>query len=257
MAAALHRFCDTTYRRASAVAVTAPGMATAIRDRGVPESKLAFAPNWADETVFRPLPRDPALAAELGLPAEGFLVMYAGNVGHIQGLDLVLNAADRLRGRPDIHFAIVGSGVAQEGLRARAAAEGLDRVHFVDAQPFTRMGELLALGDVQLISFVDEPLFRLTLPSKLQATLAAGRPVIGAVGGDAATVISASQAGTVVAPGDAAGLASAAVAMADAPTTTESRGHAARAAYDRDFSESTSVRRLESLLLLAIEESRQ
>lgn len=251
MASALHRFCDATYRQAWAIAVTAPSMADAIRERGVPDRKLAFAPNWADEAVFRPVVPNHTVAAEVGLPTDGFTIMYAGNVGHIQGLDLVLDAAARLRERPDIHFAIVGSGVARDGLHARAKEQGLERVHFIDAQPFTRMGELLALGDAQLISFVDKPLFHLTLPSKLQATLAAGRPVIGAVTGDAAKVIEVSQAGTVVAPGDGAGLASTAVAMADAPGSTAALGHQARTAYERDFSEATSVRRLEELLLRA------
>ena len=203
----MHRFCDATYRGASSVAVISPGMAEVLAERGVPRCKLSVVPNWVDERVFRPVGRDAELARSLGL--SGFTVMYAGSMGNLQGLEIALDALDRLGDLHDLTLAFVGSGVAEPRLRELAARHGEDRVRFLGQQPIERMVPLLALGDVQLISLRDLPLFRSTTPSKIQATLAAGRPVVAAVAGDAARLIDESGAGFTVPPGDANALAAA------------------------------------------------
>lgn len=202
----LHAFCDTSYRRASAVVASAPGMAELIRARGVPAGKLSVVPNWVDESVFRPVPRDPGLGVRLGL-ADGFVVMYAGSLGDLQGLDTAVAAVRLLTDLPQLRLVFAGTGVAEPKLRRLAA--GLDNVHFLGQQPPERMSELLALSDVQLVSLRDLPMFHATLPSKVQASLAAGRPVLGAVPGDASRLIDSSGAGLTVPPGDPAALAAA------------------------------------------------
>jgi glycosyltransferase involved in cell wall biosynthesis len=151
------------------------------------------------------VPHDDALARQLGL--GGFVIMYAGNLGGFQGLETAVEAVRLLRDLPDLQLVFVGSGVAEQ--RLRAAAEGMHNVIFLGQQPGERMPQLLAHGDVQLISLIDLPLFHSTLPSKLQSTLACGRPVIGCVPGDAARIIEQSGAGAAVPPGDASSLANA------------------------------------------------
>ncbi|WP_392544718.1 glycosyltransferase family 4 protein [Oryzobacter telluris] len=244
----LHAMCDRIYHNASAVAVTSPGMAPLVAERGVPASKIHLAANWADESVFRPVDRDDALAHRLGLTRR-FTLMYAGNLGPYQGLDVLLDAAERLRGRTDIGFAIVGGGVREQWLRDEVARRALDSVAIVGPVPFSEMTPVLALGDAHLVSLQDLPMFRTTLPSKLQATLAAGRPVVGALRGDAAEVVRESGAGTVVHPGDPKALADAVAAMAD--LTESSRrdlGARGRAHYLSRFSEEATSQTLLDLL---------
>lgn len=249
--ATLHRFTDLTYRRAASVAVTSPGMRDLVMQRGLPESRIEFVPNWADESSFYPAVKSQALAAELGINRR-FTVMYAGNFGTYQSLDLLIDAANILRSREDVGFALVGSGVQESHLRRRVEALGLENVTLLPAQPFSRMAEVLALGDVQFVGLEDLPLFRATMPSKIQATLAAGRPIIGALAGDAAHVVEASDAGPVVDPGDANALADAIAHVADAPQSTVARlGENARAYYSAHFSEHVNVHRLERLLAAA------
>ena len=244
----LHAMCDAIYRRASAVAITSPGMAPLIAARGVPEAKIRFAANWADEAVFRPVPRDQALGRKLGL-TRPFTFMYAGNFGPYQSLDTVLDAAEHLRHRADIGIALVGDGVQGAWLRDEVRRRGLDGVSFVPPVPFSEMTDVLALGDAHLISLQDLPLFRTTLPSKLQATLAAGRPIVGAVRGDAAEVIRDSSAGLVVTPGDAQALSGAIARLADAGSQRLAAfGEAARGYYLRTFSEETASQVLLDLL---------
>jgi glycosyltransferase involved in cell wall biosynthesis len=141
----------------------------------------------------------------LGL--TGFVVMYAGSLGELQGLDAAIEAMRWLRDLTDVRLVFVGTGVAEQ--RLRAAAAGMDNVSFLGQQPPERMAGLLALSQVQLVSLRDRPLFHATLPSTLQAALATGRPVVGAVPGDAARRVDRSGAGLAVPPGDPAALAGA------------------------------------------------
>jgi glycosyltransferase involved in cell wall biosynthesis len=224
----IHAFCDASYRRAAAVVVTAPGMAEVLRGRGVPAGKLSVVPNWVDESVFRPVPRDPGLAERLGL--TGFVVMYAGSLGELQGLETAVEAARRLADLPDLRLVFAGSGVAEP--RLRDATRGMSNVVFLGQQPPGAMAGLLALGDLQLVSLRDRPLCHATLPSKLQATLAAGRPVVGAVPGDAARLIERSGAGLAVPPGDPDALAAAIRRLYELPAgAREQLGQAGRRYY--------------------------
>ncbi|MDG9675546.1 glycosyltransferase family 4 protein [Micromonospora sp. DH14] len=203
----LHRFCDATYRRASHVAVIAPGMADILAQRGVPQDKLSVIYNWVDERIFRPRPRDPQLAAALGL--QGFVVMYAGSMGNLQGLDVAVAALEYLDDIPDLQLVFAGRGIEEPRLRQSAARYAPGRVLFLGQQPVERMIELMPAGDVQLISLRDRPLHRNTMPSKVQTALACGRPIVAALAGDAARLVDESGAGFVAPPGDAPALADA------------------------------------------------
>lgn len=251
MEKALHRACNTVYRFASRVAVTSPGMADLLVERGVPRGKIDFVPNWAEERSFHPVPADVALREELGLPADGFVAMYAGNLGEQQSLETVIEAAALLRDREDVTFALVGAGVAEQRLRRLAQDKGLTNVVFAGAQPFSRMAQVLALGDVQVVTLKDVPLYRATLPSKLQANLACGRPVIAAIAGDGGALVAAAG-GTAVAPADPTALAEAVANMADRPL--EERDELARRArsyYLEHYSEAVIGDRLSDLLVAA------
>jgi len=252
----LHRFCDAVYSRASHIAVISPGMSEAIQKRGVSAKKITFTPNWVDESTFRPEPPDEALRRSFGLDRE-FVVMYAGNYGEFQALDVVLEAAQRLRGRGDIQFALVGGGVMEGTLKALVQDKGLDNVVFVPSQPFSAMARVLALGDLHLVSLQDLPLFRITLPSKLQATLAAGKPLVGTVRGDAASVIAESGAGRTSEPGDPDDLARNVAELADDPVATAAMGRAGREYYERVFSEKSSAGRLTKILEEAASERKR
>ena len=244
----LHRYCAYAYARAAAVAVSAPGMARILRSRGVPDTKLRLVPNWADEEHFQPLPASAALAEQLGIEADT-VVMYAGNLGELQDLDTVIDAATLLRHRPDVLVALVGAGVAEPRLRATVAARELTNVRFVPPQPFDTVAQVLALADAQLVPLRDAPVLRSTLPSKLQANLAAGQPIIGMVRGDAASVIEESGSGLTTAPGDAAGLADTIERFAAMSRDEQhAMGQVARATYEARFSRKSVTATLDAVL---------
>lgn len=250
----LHRFCNATYRRAHAVAVTSPGMCDLLVARGVPPGKVHVVPNWVNEAIFQPLPavrsdgdrgRHPRRSGE-------FTVMYAGNLGDLQGLETAVHAMAHLRDLPELTLALVGSGVAEKRLRALVDELKLASVRFMGRRRLSEMPQVIALGDVHLVSLRDVPLFAATLPSKVQATLACGRPVVASVAGDAARIVTASGAGPVVPSGDPKALADALRSLYAMPAERLARmGESGRRYYEREFSERVGSERLESLLASA------
>lgn len=255
--ALLHRFCDRVYRHAASIAVTSPGMADLISARGVESRKISVIPNWADERHLRPVTPGADLVNELG-PFRPFTVMYAGAMGDVQALDVVIEAAAIVQDHREIGFVLIGAGVAETSLKAQAADAGLDNVRFLGHQPVERIAEVLALGDIQIISLKDLPIFRNTLPSKMQATLAAGRPIIGALAGDAADVIRDSGAGLTTTPGSAAELAEAILKVAAMPPDERRAwGDHGRGYYIDHFSQEFGAQALTDLLQSAATRSTQ
>jgi len=245
------RFLDgalsRVYEGAHHVAVTSPSMAQTLASRGVAEHKLSVVPNWADEGAFYHAPRDEALGAKLGLTADQ-IVMYAGNIGQVQGLDTLVQVAARFRHQPGVQFALVGGGVARARLEELSASLGLTNIVFVEPQPFDRMAAVLALGTVQVVSLVGDPLFAMTLPSKLQATLCAGHPVLGILEGDGAELIRRAGAGLTAHPGDVEGATAALRRLLDNRAGLASIGARGRGYYLEHLSEARGADALLNLL---------
>jgi glycosyltransferase involved in cell wall biosynthesis len=198
--------CDEVYARAASIICIAPTMAQSLVERGVPAEKVHVIPNWADETMFFPLEGAGPVSQELGIDSA-FTVMFAGNLGHLQGLDVAVKAAAQVKDLDNLRLVLVGDGVARQGLRELAESLGADNVVFVPAQPLQVMNEVTSAADVQLVSLRDLPFFRGTIPSKLAAVMASGLPVICAVNGDAAKVVADSGAGWACAAEDVLELA--------------------------------------------------
>lgn len=248
----LTRFCRGTYRAASGIGVISPGMRGVLVERGVPDTKVHDTPNWIEDSHLRPHDHDKAgLRAALGLPA-GRLWMYAGNLGELQGLEVLVEA---FAARPDAHLVLIGDGVARE--RLEQASVALPNVRVLPPVPLEEIGELIAASDVQVVSLQDTPLLRVTMPSKVQSALAARRPVLMHAAGDAAVLVSESGCGWTARPGDATALGAAIDAGLRA---TEGEladlGERARAVYESRFSTAVGPRRLSDALEAARESGR-
>jgi glycosyltransferase involved in cell wall biosynthesis len=241
-------WCRVIYRQARAITVLSPGFKRLLVERGVPGDKIHVIYNWTDEAMFRPAPRDAALARELGL-AGRFNFVYAGNLGPLQGLDTVIRAAARVRAVRAIQVVLVGAGQEEAALRALARSLDATNVRFVGRRPYQEMPRISALADVHLVHLRDLPFFRATIPSKTQVALACARPVLMAVNGDAADVVQKAEAGVTCPPGDAARLAEAMVTLADTPRDElEAMGQRGRRFYLDEMSLDIGGRLMDSLL---------
>ncbi|MEH0822319.1 MULTISPECIES: glycosyltransferase family 4 protein [unclassified Micromonospora] len=253
-AGALGALTDRVYRWADHITVPSPGLRGTLIERGIPAEKVSVVYNWADEKVMQPAEPDRAFRVRLGIDPDAFVVMYAGNLGAAQRLDVAVEAMEQLRDLPDVHLVLVGGGVERDSLRERAMASGLATVHFADQIAPERIAAAMADAQLQLVSLADEPLFHITLPGKVQAILASGRPALVCAPGDAARIVTGANAGFAAPPGDPAALAA---VIRRARSTPRDRlrdmGHAARRHYLAHMSEEINAQVLADLLTGAVE----
>lgn len=226
----------TTYRAADAVTVLSDDLADNVRAKvadGLPAAeaarqaaKVRVIPNFVDTERVRPAPTDNAYRAQYGLRGKR-VVMYAGNVGLSQSLDLVLDAAVALAHESDVAFVINGGGAARPDLERRAA--GLANVRFVDMQPKDRLPEVLAAADVHVVP-LKAGLAWSSVPSKLYSILAAGRPIVASVdaGTEVARTVERAGAGISVPPGDAEAFTKAITRMLERPEDAAAMGASGR-----------------------------
>ena len=239
-------FCKLAYRSAARVVVQSPGFKGRLIERGVDPEKIELIYNWSHETPAGPAGRDAPILKEAGLDGR-FTVVFAGTMGRAQALSSVLQAAALLAARlPRAQFVFIGGGVERTTLEARARQQALTNVRFLAGRGPAEIGPLLAAADALLVHLRNDPLFTITIPSKTQAYLAAGRPVLMAVRGDAATLVRDAGAGICLNPEDPEALASAVCELANlTPDSLMAMGARGRAYYDAHLSLGAGVDRFE------------
>lgn len=143
-------------------------------EKGVPQEKVIFFPNWSEVERFRDVNSTQVaiLREQLGLPDDRKLVLYSGNIGEKQGLESVIEAAALLRDRPWL-FVIVGQGGGKARLEALARERGLDNVRFFPLQSYDALPALLSMADCHLV-IQKRGAADAVLPSKLTNILAVG-----------------------------------------------------------------------------------
>ena len=193
---------DYTYQNADKIIVISEGFKSNIMAKGVPEEKIEVISNWIDLDSVHPVGREEnKLLSEFSIAPTKFLVVYAGNFGASQGADIILKAAEKLKGQPDIQFVIFGGGAYFE--EAKRTAETLDNVFIHELMPSDRISEVYSLGDVALIT-CKPGTGNAGMPSKTWSIMACNTPIIASfdTDSDLADVIRDSGAGCCVEPGD-------------------------------------------------------
>ncbi len=246
----LDRLADAACTQAAQVVALSEGMAATARTHGAAPNRVAVIPNGCDLTLFGPQvsPWRPGFAQ----PGEA-LAVYAGAHGVANGLDQLLDAAARLQaqGETRLRLLLVGDGAEKPLLMARALAQGLGNVSFLDPMPKPRLAALLAGAQIGLHCLAPHPAFaELTAPNKLMDCLAAGLPVVTNVPGHATRVVEDGPCGIAVPPDDAAALAAALVRLAAQPGRRQLLGAAARAQAVRRWD-----RRLQAARFCALAEA--
>ena len=219
------------------------------RASGAGRSGLAAVRRLTRVARIRPSdPEEGGYRQEYGLVGKR-VVMYAGNIGFSQSLDLVLAAACAIGARDDMAdlvFVINGGGSARPQIEEQAA--GLDNVRFVDFQPKERLPEVLAAGDIHVVP-LRRGLARSSVPSKTYSILAAGRPVVASVdeGTEVARVVEKASAGLAVPPDDSEAFTAALVRLLEDPEGAREMGRAGRAFVEAWASPAAIAERYEAL----------
>jgi len=234
-------------RRFSRVSTISQRMLDRLANKGVAEKRLVLFRNWVNTDQIRPSAKANALRDELHLPDDKRIVLYSGNMGEKQGLEIILQAARELSARTDIQFVLCGDGSVRSQLEQGAA--GLAKVIFLPLQPANRVNELLNLADIHLL--VQRPdAADLVMPSKLSAILACGGAVIAtaAQGSEIAHVVQHAS-GLLCTPGNATELAALIRELADDPVRRETMATHARRCAIEQFDRTTVLSEFETALL--------
>ena len=226
-----------SYQRADAVTVLSDDLRDNLAAKleghvADPDDRIRVIPNFVD--TARIVPQDPEATSyrrEHGLVGKR-VVMYAGNVGFSQSLELVLAAARALADRTDTVFVINGGGSARVELEAQAT--DLPNVRFVDFQPKERLPEVLAAADIHVVP-LKRGLAASSVPSKTYSIMAAGRPLVASVdeGTEVARVVERAGAGVAVPPDDPDAFVAAVSKLLDDPGLAEQMGRSARRFVER------------------------
>lgn len=219
------------YKRDTEILITSHGFKSLLLERGVEEEKITYLPNWnddaissADDSTLPPLP-------------NGFIIMFAGNLGFAQNMENLLAAAYELRDEKDIHWVFVGDGRKKPWMDEYVKEHRLeDTVHLLGRYPIETMGSFFKKADVMLVALNDELVFNLTLPAKVQAYMAAGKPILASLCGEGADIIKDANCGWSVLSNDYIGLASLVTMIAKMDKgVLDECGKNARLYYEQNF----------------------
>lgn len=219
------------YRRCDLLLVQSQAFVSPVRAKAG-NTPVAYHPN-PGELAFSQTqaPGPPALVLE-----PGFNVVFAGNLGTVQALGTLLDAAELLQSHADVRLVLVGSGSRSEWLRQEVARRRLGNVQLPGRFAPEAMPDILAQASALLVSLARSPIMSQTVPSKVQAYLAAGKPIIAALDGEGARVVDESGAGVSCPAEDAAALAQAVLRLRAMPSDELQRmGEAGQTYYMKNF----------------------
>jgi glycosyltransferase involved in cell wall biosynthesis len=209
------------YQRAERVIVNSPGFIQHVQSHGA--RRVELVPNGADLSMFDPQADGADFRHKHGLEGK-YVALYAGAHGMSNDLGILLEAAALLKEQPEIAVVLLGDGKEKPALQAQAGKMGLKNVHFIPPVPKNEMGAALAASDACIAILKPIPLYGTVYPNKVFDYMAAGKPVILAIGGVIREVIEQAGAGIPVTPGSPEEMAEAVLRLARAPQNGQVMG---------------------------------
>jgi glycosyltransferase involved in cell wall biosynthesis len=188
------------YRRSKyVVAVTEGVRDILLREKQLPAEKVLFLPNGVDTNIFHPRPAKTEIVEKYKLAGKKVFI-YAGNHGFAHALESVVEAADLLRGHPEVVIMLVGGGSEKRKLKEIAASKGLENIIFVDPVAPEILADYIQVSDFGLIHVRNSPLAEETRPAKMFPLMAMAKPILYAGFGEGARMLEKVQGGWVVPP---------------------------------------------------------
>lgn len=227
------------YASAGHIVTVGEGYRRRLLEKGVSGERISVVMNGVNRELFMPREPDAELKRKYGVQNK-FICSYSGTIGMACGLNIVLDAARKLknRGIEDLVFMLVGDGASRKELEAEARERQLDNIIFTGRQPKEKMPDFLAISDVCLVHLRKTDLFTTVMPSKIFESSGMAKPIINGVGGFAAEFIEKSGAGINIEPENSDQLIDAMLLLRDEVGLRESYGNSGReyviANFDRD-----------------------
>lgn len=253
----IKKVCDWVYSRAGHITVQSPGVRDRLVNCGLGEEKVSVIFNWCDESSTDnqlPVTNKPNRLNSTEKSQRIFDVLFAGNMGKAQEMDAILESGLILKiENPSIRLLLLGGGVEVTRLKKMVEDLAITNVKFLPRIPMAEVGAVLASADALLVHLKDDPLFRITIPAKTQAYMAAGKPILMAVAGDATQLILGSGAGICAQPANARSIADAIMKLASLePEKLHEMGESGRSFYWKKLSLDVGVRKFLTVFARAI-----
>jgi glycosyltransferase involved in cell wall biosynthesis len=196
---------NVIYRRSNLILVSSLPFLDSIKQFST-TSEIVYYPNSVDASFC-----NPASGLKPDVPAldHGFCIVFAGNVGAGQAVHVITDAADRLRAYKEIRFVVIGAGSELEWMRSQIVDRGLTNLFLAGRYPVQAMPHLLSRASALLVTLADQEIFAATVPNKIQAYMAVGRPIIASMNGEGARLVREADAGIAVPAEDSEALANA------------------------------------------------
>ena len=247
---AIGKMVDYIYAHCTKVFTTSKSFVKSIANRGVPAEKIEYWPQYAED-FYIPLKktRIPEIQND-----DAFNIIFAGNIGNAQGLDILPKTAVLLKDKTinrKIRFNIVGDGRYKGTLDELVNSNKvLDMFNFIPKQPATRIPEFMAASDAAFLCLTNSPLFAMTIPAKLQSYMACGIPVIASADGETDQIVTESKAGVCSPAGDAQKLADVIIELSSkSHDELNQMGTRARQYYDINFNKQELLNRMDRYFL--------
>ena len=214
------------YDHANTIVTISEGISRNLMSKGVPKEKIVTIENWIDEEKIKPVAKDDNyLFDTFNIDKNKFIVLYAGNLGKAQNIEVIINAAKLLHNRDDIRFVIIGNGSDENLYKQMVTDYNLANVMFYPMQPYEVVSEVYSLADVSIIS-CKKGLGNAAMPSKTWSILATGKPIVACFDADSdlRRLLSENELGLSNDPDDASALASNILMLFDDIKLRESMG---------------------------------
>lgn len=241
----LNAVTEFVYKYSDKILISSRGMKELICRRTDYSDKIDYVPNWCDD--FMNIKHSDIKIPEI---PKGFILMMAGNLVDSLDPEALCNCAERLKDCPNIHFVFVGGGSYKECMEQMFKSRGLNNAHFYGRYPFEIMPLFYEKADAMLLSLKPQKTKHLdvTVPSRLQSYMSAGKPIYAMIGSGAREVIESSNCGFVVDAGDYNGLAAIIRKTYMNSDLLKIKGVNARRLFEEQFTIQTGANHFEQLI---------
>ena len=227
------RWEEGVYRKFGTISTISNAMMQKLAEKGVAPQAIQFFPNWIDTDLIHPLESENRYRRELHFDDSDVVVLYSGSIGQKQGVETLIEAAQKLADHPNLHLVVCGEGPGKPNLEK--SAEGFENIHFLPVQPAESLNELLSMADIHVLP-QKAGAADLVMPSKLLGMLASGRPVIAACPPGSELFKIVDQVGLVTPPENAGALADQILRLASNQTLRQELGSRGRSFVVEHFS---------------------
>ena len=232
------------YKKTDGILVQSESFIPSIKQKGISQDKIFYVPNWADD-IFTKQIEDNDNKYRNAVP-EGFIVMFAGNIGEAQDFESIIKAAERTRQIKDIKWVIIGDGRKKEWLEKEIKQKNLSKTFIILGRyPIQEMPYFYSLANIMLLTLKNEEIFSLTIPSKLQSYLACGKPVASMINGIGNNIILEAKCGIIANASDFEQLAVNIIdAYANSKYNLDQMGNNGKIYYLKEFEKSIVIKKI-------------